>query len=48
MRWIVLGMLLVTALIVALAVIAGTGSGKHKRERAPRVPKAAALVLDWA
>jgi hypothetical protein len=49
MRWIVLGMVLATALIVALAVIVGSGTEKEKRHRAPRAPQPpAALVRDLA
>jgi hypothetical protein len=46
MRWIVIGMVLATALIVALAVVVGMSSG-NKKHRAPRAPKeSSALVLD--
>ena len=49
MRWIVLGMVLATALIVAIAVIVGSDSGKDEKHRAPRAPQApAAIVLDVA
>jgi hypothetical protein len=45
MRWIVIGMVLATALIVTLAVVVGMSSG-NKKHRAPRVPKdSGALVL---
>jgi hypothetical protein len=45
MRWIVLGMVLLTALIVVVAVMVGTGGGKDKKHRTPRVPKATAALV---
>jgi hypothetical protein len=37
MRWLVLGMILVTALVIVLAILVATSGGDKKRERVPRV-----------
>ena len=37
MRWLIVGMILVTVLVIVLAVVVATSGGDKKRERVPKI-----------